>query len=192
MKITKIHSGITFQESTLLKAYISLNTELRTRSKNDFEKDFFKLMNNSVYGKTMKNIRSRVDIRLATDKSQAKKLICQPNYKRRTIFSGYLVAIHLGKTELIYNKPIYVGMSILDLSKSLVYDFHYNYIKPKYGCRVKLLFTHTGSLIYEIETDDFYKDIEKDIESKFDTSYYPVDHKGVKQLVKKSNRNDEG
>ncbi|KAK3755472.1 hypothetical protein QZH41_005976 [Actinostola sp. cb2023] len=84
------------------------------------------------------------------------------------------------KTELVFNKPVYVGMSILDLSKNLMYDFHYNYIKKKYGNKSKLLFTDTDSLLYEIETEDFYADISKDIEAKFDTSSYPEGHRGIK------------
>jgi len=120
MKITKVHRGIVFKESDWLKKYISLNTDLRTKAKNDFEKDFFKLMNNSVFGKTMENIRNRQDIKLATNEKQASKLICKPNYKRRTIFSEHLIAVHMNKTELVFNKPIYLGMSILDLSKSLM------------------------------------------------------------------------
>ena len=181
LKVTKVHRGIVFKESNWLGEYISLNTNLRTAAKNDFEKDFFKLMNNSVFGKTMENIRNRQDIRLATNEAQVKRLVGKPNYKRRTIFSENLVAVHMGKTELNFNKPIYVGMSILDASKALMYDFHYNYIKPKYGIslpdgkagsRAELLFTDTDSLMYEIKTEDFYKDIYADLESKFDTSAY--------------------
>ena len=142
-------------------------------------------MNNSVFGKTMENIRNRQDIKLVTTPEQAAKLINRPNYKKRTIFSEDLAAIHMGKTELKFNKPVYIGMSILDLSKNLMYEFHYDYIKPKYGEKIQLLMTDTDSLIYEIETDDFYKDIEKDIKTKFDTSAYPEDHKGVKLRTNK-------
>lgn len=156
MKITKVHSGIKFQESAWMKPYIDLNTELRTKAQNEFEKDFFKLMNNSVLGKTMENIRNREDVRLVTNEFQAAKLINQPNYKNRTIFLENLAAIHMRKTELVFNKPTYIGMAVLDLSKSLMYNFHYNYIKPTFGGRAELLFTDTDSLMYEIKTDDFY------------------------------------
>ena len=176
LKLTKIHRGITFEESAWLKPYIDLNTDLRAKANNDFEKDFFKLMNNSVFGKTMENIRNRVDIRLVTRVSQAKKLTCKPNYQHQTIFSKNLAAVHMKKVSLKFNKPVYLGMSILDLSKTLMYDFHYNYIKPKYGDNAKLLFTDTDSLAYEIETEDFYRDISSDVKSKFDTSNYPKDH----------------
>ena len=176
LKLTKIHRGITFEESAWLKPYIDLNTNLRAKATNDFEKDFFKLMNNSVFGKTMENIRNRVDIRLVTRVSQAKKLTCRPNYQHHTIFCENLTAVHMKKVSLKFNKPVYLGMSILDLSKTLMYDFHYNYIKPKYGDNAKLLFTDTDSLAYEIETEDFYRDISSDVELRFDTSNYPKYH----------------
>ena len=163
-----------------------MNTKLRAKATNNFEKDFFKLMNNSVFGKTMENIRNRVDIRLVTNQKAAKKLISKTNYQHRTIFCENLVAIHMKKTKLVFNKPVYLGMAILDLSKTLMYDFHYNYIKPKYAEKAKLLFTDTDSLAYEIETSDFYKDIAPDIKTKFDTSNYPVDHpSGIETGVNK-------
>ena len=176
LKLTKIHRGITFDESAWLKPYIDLNTNLRAKATNDFEKDFFKLMNNSVFGKTMENIRNRVDIRLVTRESHAKRLTCKPNYQHHTIFCENLTAVHMKKVSLKFNKPVYLGMSILDLSKTLMYDFHYNYIKPKYGDNAKLLFTDTDSLAYEIQTEDFYRDISSDVKDKFDTSNYPKDH----------------
>ena len=133
-------------------------------------------MNNSAFGKTMENLRNRVDVRLVTSEDKARKLFAKPNYETRTIFPNNLIAVHMKKTKLKLNKPIYLGMSILDLSKTLMYDFHYNYIKPKYDNKAKLLFTDTDSLAYETETKDFYKDIAPDIESMFDTSNYPKIH----------------
>ncbi|GFX21321.1 uncharacterized protein TNCV_2252681 [Trichonephila clavipes] len=106
---------------------------MRTKASNDFEKDFFKLMNNSVFGKTMENIRKRLDIRLCCDTKKVEKLIAKPNFRGRNIFSENLAAIHMNKTKVKFDKPIYVGMSILDLSKHLMYDFHYNVMIPKYG-----------------------------------------------------------
>ena len=91
----------------------------------------------------------------------------------------------MGRTKLVWEKPVYVGAAILDLAKCFMYDFHYNYIKPKYGDKAQLLMTDTDSLIYEIKTDDFYKDIEDDIPSRFDTSAYPADHQGIKLRVNK-------
>ena len=186
LKLTKIHRIIEFKQSGWLAPYIALNTDLRTNAKNNFEKDFFKLMNNSVFGKTMENIRNRKDIKLVTSKRQAVKLIAKPNFKNRTIFTENLISVHMSKTKLIFNKPVYVGMCILDVSKTLMYNFHYNYIKPKYNDKALLLMTDTDSLCYEIETEDFYKDISSDVESKFDTSAYPKDHpSGIKTGVNK-------
>ena len=133
-------------------------------------------MNNSVFGKTMENIRNRVDIKLVTDKKKARKLAAKPNFNHCNIFSEDLVAIHMKKTKLVFNKPVYLGMSILDLSKTLMYELHYNYIKQKYGDKAKLLFTDNDSLMYEIQTEDFYKDINEDVKHRFDTSDYPPNH----------------
>ena len=176
LKLTNIHRGIKFKESQWFKKYIALNTDLRTKAKNEFEKDFFKLINNSVFGKTMENIRNRSVIKLVTDKIKAEKLAAKPNFKHRNIFKEDLIAIHMKKTSLTFDKPVYLGMCILDLSKTLMYDFHYNYIKRKYGDKAKLLFTDTDSLMYEIKTEDFYKDISGDVKDKFDTSDYPHNH----------------
>ena len=176
LKITKIHRGIKFEESTWLKQYIDLNTDLRSKANNEFEKDFFKLMNNSVFGKTMENIRNRVDIRLVNSEKKAMKLAAKPNFKHCNIFDENLVAIHMKKTKLVFNKPVYLGMCILDLSKTLMYDFHYNYIKNKFNDKATLLFTDTDSLAYEIETEDFYKDISGDVHGFFDTSNFPKGH----------------
>ena len=177
LKITCIHSGIKFVESEWMKPYIDKNTNLRAKAKNNFEKDFFKLMNNSVFGKTMENIRNRVDVKLVNTKEKLRQLVAKPNLKSPPkIFSENLVSVHMKKTSLTMNKPVYLGMCILELSKIIMYDFHYNYIKSKYGDKAKLLFTDTDSLMYEIETEDFYKDISGDVKDRFDTSDYPENH----------------
>ena len=164
-----------------MRPYIDLNTSLRTASKNDFEKDFFKLMNNSVFGKTMENIRNRVDIRLVNEEKQAEKLVSKPTFEGRTIFCEDLAAVYMKRTKIMFDKPIYVKFCILDLSKMLMYDFHYNYIVKKYGQNQKLLFTDTDSLAYEIKTEDFYQDISNDVTEKFDTSNYAKNHpSGIK------------
>ena len=178
LKVTKIHRGIVFHDSPWMKPYIDFNTKLRMKSKNDFEKDFFKLMNNSVFGKTMEDIRKRTVIKLVTSPEQAAKLINKPNYINRTTFSPNLAAIHMGKTSIYMDKPKYLGMAILDVSKTLMYDFYYGYIKPKYGDKVKLLFTDTDSLMFLIETEDFYEDIATDVHEWFDTSNFPKDKDG--------------
>ena len=176
LKLTNIYRGIRFEESQWLEKYITLNTNLRMEAKNEFEKDFFKLMNNSVFGKTMENIKNRVNIKLVNDKKQAEKLSAKPNFNHCNIFSEDLVAIHMKKIKLHFNKSVYLGMCILDSSKTLMYEFHYNYIKKKYGDKAKLLFTDTDSLMYEIQTEDFYKDISADVKHRFDTSDYPPNH----------------
>ena len=174
LKITKVHRVLKFDQSPWLEQYIDFNTQKRTEAKNSFEKDFFKLMDNSVFGKTMENIRKRVDVRLVTDKKKLLKVAAKPSYVSSKIFNENLVAVHKIKETLILNKPAYIGMCILDLSKMLMYDFHYNYNKKKYGDKAKLLFTDTDSLTYEIEAPDVYKDFWND-KDKFDNSDYPQD-----------------
>ena len=176
LKIKHIHRGIKFVESEWMKPYIDKNTNLRAKAKNNFEKDFYKLMNNSVFGKTMENIRNRVDVKLVNNENKLRKLVAKPNFRSRKIFSENLVSVHMKKTSLTMNKPVYLGMCILDLSKTIMYDFHYNYIKSKYGDKAKLLFSDTDSLMYEIQTEDFYKDISGDVKDRFDTSDYPENH----------------
>ena len=174
LKVTKVYRVLEFNQSPWLRQYIDFNTEKRTNAKNTFEKDFFKLMNNSVFGKTMENIRKRVDVRLVTDEKKLLKLTSKPIYVSSKIFNENLVAVHKIKETLTLNRPAYVGMCILDLSKTLMYDFHYNYIKSKYGDKAKLLFTDTDSLTYEIEAKDVYQDFWSD-KHKFDNSDYPED-----------------
>ena len=160
-----------------MKPYITKNIKLRKEAKNDFEKDFFKLMNNAVFGKTIENIRKRQNVELVDDRKKALKLSSKPNFDRATIFDEHLVAVHMKKTEVYFNKPIFVGQAILDISKTLMFDFHYNYIRNKYGNKAK---------VYHIQTDDFYKDINKDVKKWFDTSNYPeIRPSGIKTGVNK-------
>ena len=143
-------------------------------------------MNNSVFGKTIENIRKRQNVILVDDRKLANKLSSKPNFERLTIFDENLIAVHMKKTEVYFNKPIYVGQAILDLSKTLMFDFHYNYIRKKYDNKAELLFTDTDSLMYLIQTDDFYHDIRKDIKKKSDTSDYLENHpSGIKTGVNK-------
>ena len=172
LKITKVHRVLEFNQSPWLKQYIDFNTEKRKNAENAFEKDFFKLMNNSIFGKTMENIRKRVDVRLVTDEKKLLKYSSKPTYVSSKIFNENLVAVHKIKETLTLNRPAYLGACILDLSKTLMYDFHYNYIKKKYGDKAKLLFTDTDSLTYEIEAEDVYQDFWND-KNKFDNSDYP-------------------
>ena len=141
-------------------------------AKNAFEKDFFKLLNNSVFGKTMENIRKRVDVRLVTDKKKLSKLASKPTFVNSKIFSEDHFAVHKRKEILKLDRPAYLGMCILDLSKTLMYEFHYSYIKRRYDDKAKLLFTDTDSLCYEIQTKDIYNELWENKEL-FDNSDYP-------------------
>ena len=186
MNLKKVHRGIKFKQSSWMEPYIRKNTNLRKKAKNVFEKDFFKLMNNSVFGKTIENFRKRQNVHIIDNRKMADKLSSKPNFERLTIFDENLVAVHMKKTEVYFNKPIYVGQAILDLSKTLMFDFHYNYIRKKYDDKAGLLFTDTDSLMYLIQTDDFYHDIRKDVTKKFDTSdYYHYHPSGIKTGVNK-------
>ena len=147
-----------------------MNTELRKEAKNDFEKDFFKLMNNSVFEKTMENVRKHQDIKLVTTDKRRNQLVSEPNYHAIKGFSENLVAIEMKKTKVELNKPVYLGLSILDISKILMYEFWYYYIKPKYQDNAKLCYMDTDSFIINIKTEDFYEDIVDDVEKRFDTS----------------------
>ena len=174
LKVSKIHRVLEFNQSPWLKKYIDFYTHKRKYAKNAFEKDFFKLLNNAVFGKTMENLRKRVDVKLVTNEKQLNNLTSKPTYVSSKIFNENLVAVHKIKEQLTLNRPAYIGMCILDLSKTLMYDFHYNYIKTRYGSKAQLLFTDTDSLCYEIETDGIYEDLWQD-KHIFDNSDYPKD-----------------
>lgn len=173
--LTKIHRAIKFKQSPWLKPFVDLNTEKRKTAKNDFEIDLFKLFVNSIYGKTMEQIRNRLDIRLVSDPQKAEKLIAKPNFIDRTVYNENLVGIHMGKTKLVFNKPIYIGMSILDISKYHMYSFHYDVMQPFYGEKIQLCYQDTNSFIYDIDTNDLYNDLSS-LSEHLDTSNYPVNH----------------
>ena len=174
LKLKKIHRIIEFNQEAWLKPYIDMNTELRKLAKNDFEKDLFKLMNNSVYGKTMGNIRKHREIKLVTTDKKRSKLVSEPNYHTINLISEDLSIIEMKKTKVKMNKPIYLGLSILEISKILMYEFWYDYTKPKYNDNVRLCYMDTDSFIMNIKTNDFYKDISDDVDNRFDTSNYEV------------------
>ncbi|KAL9982399.1 hypothetical protein ACROYT_G004435 [Oculina patagonica] len=177
MKLKKVHRVLEFEQECWMEPYIRMNTEFRKKAKNDFEKNFYKLMNNSVFGKTMENLRNRVDIRIARsdETKKIRKLVASPLYSRHVMFSNDLVGIDMRKSRLFLNKPVYTGMTILDVSKLCMYDFFYNHLKKEYGERCELLYTDTDSLLLEIETEDVYADMAKNID-KYDTSDYPKEH----------------
>ena len=157
-----------------MKEYIDFNTRLRTAAKNDFEKDFYKLMNNSVFGKTMENIRKHRNIKLVNNEEEYLKNVMKPSFKSGTLLGPELMGCKMGKVRVVMNKPVYLGQAILDLSKTIMYEFHYDYMIPKYGDRLKLCYMDTDSLIYSIGTEDIYSDIADDVESRFDTLAIPT------------------
>ena len=173
--LEKIHRAIEFKQSAWMREYIDFITRLRTAAKNDFEKDFYKLMNNSVFGKTMENIRKHRNIKLVNNEEEYLKNVMKPNFKSGTLLGPDLMSCEMGKVRAVMNKPVCLGQAILDLSKTIMYEFHYGYMIPKYGDRLKLCYMDTDSLIYSIKTEDFYSDISPDVESRFDTSGYPND-----------------
>ena len=174
LKLKKIHRVIEFNQKEWLKPYIDMNTELRKAAKNDFEKDLFKLLNNSVFGKTMESIRKHRDIKLVSTDKKRSKLVSEPNYHTINLISEDLSIIEMKKTKVKMNKPIYLGLSILEISKILMYEFWYDYMKPKYDNNVKFCYMDTDSFIMNIKTNGFYKDIANDVENRFDTSNYVV------------------
>ena len=121
-------------------------------------------MNNSVFGKAMKNVRQHRDIKLVTTDEKRNKLSSETNYHTPKHFSENLLAIEMKKTKVKMNKPIYLGMSILDISKTLMYELWYDYLKPKYGDKVKQCYTDTDSFIVHIITEIFLEDISNDVE----------------------------
>lgn len=182
MKLTKIYRVLQFKQQAWLKPYIELNTKLRAAAKTDFEEDFFKLMKNSVFGKTMEDVRKRVNSKLITEPSVFKKHAAKVTYKRSEVFVNdeekqeYFVGLEAKRTSVKLDKPIYTGFTVMELSKLHMNDSHYNHIMKKYGPeKAKLLFTNTDSLTYHIKTDDLYQDMKQDLHL-YDTSNYPQDH----------------
>lgn len=187
LKLKKVHRVLTFMQDKWLKPYIDLNTKMRTNSKNEFEKKFYKLMANAVYGKTMENVRCRKDIHLVRKwegRYGAQNYIAQPNFKRCIPFNENFVAIEMSKTNIMFDKPLAVGMSVLDISKTLMYYFYYNHLKQMYEDKVSLLYTDTDSFIIEVETDCFYADMKENL-NLYDTSDFPSNNIYGMPLVNK-------
>ena len=170
-----MHGVFQFNQKAWLKPYIDMNTKLRKEAKNEFEKDFFKLMNNAVFGKTMENVRKHRDIKLVTTDKRRNQLDSERNYYTVKYFLENLIAIEMKKAKVKMSKSIYLGMSILDISKTLVYEFRYDYIKPKNQDRAKLCYMDTDSFVIHITTEDFHGDFADDVEKWFDTSDYDKD-----------------
>ena len=182
MKLTKIHRVIRFKQSDWMKKYIDFNTEKRTNAANSFEKNFFILMINSFYGKTMENLRKRTNVRLLNNEKDFLKCTSRPTHITHKIFGKNYAAIHEIKPVLMLSKPVYVGFIVLGLSKWLMYDFHYSFIEKHFGAL--LLFTDTDSLTYEIKSKDVYEEFFKQ-KHLLSFSNYPKDSKFFDQTNKK-------
>ena len=168
-----MHRVIKFVQRAWMKPYIEKNTKLRMEPKNEFEKNFYKLMNDSVYGKTMENIRNHRDIKLVTNNVRRKKLASEPNYHTCKHFSENLIAITMKQPRILMHKPVYIGQTVLDISKILMYEFWYDCIKAKHGDKARLQCMDTDSFIIYIDTED----ISDDIKRWFDNSGYCKDDK---------------
>ena len=125
--------------------------------------------------KTMENVRKHKNIELVTTERRRKYLVSEPNYHSTKFFTENLLAIEMRKTQIVMNKPVYLGLSILDLNKTVMYEFWYDYVKPKYGENAKLCYMYTGSFLVHVKTDDNYKHIAEDVETRFDTSNFKID-----------------
>ena len=159
-----------------MKPYIDFNTQLRSQATNDFEKDFFKLMNNAVFRQTVENIRKHRSIKLVTNEEKYLKTVMKPNFKSGLLLGEDLMGCEMGRIKVIINKTIYLGQAILDLSKIVMYEFHYDYMKQGYNDnRIQLCYMDTDSLVSRIKTKDFYADIADDVSMRFDTSGYIAD-----------------
>lgn len=187
LKLKKIHRVLEFDQECWLKDYIDLNSRLRQLATSEFEKTFYKLMNNSVYGKTMESVKNRKDVRLITKwdgRFGAEALISKPNFHACSIFNEDLIAVEMDKLQIYMNKPIYIGLCVLDISKTVLYEFHYEFAKKQLDAEYKLLYVDTDSLLYEIKCEDAYDIMKKNIH-RFDTSDYPPENPYQMPLVNK-------
>ena len=173
MKLIKIHRILSFKQSNWLKSYVEFNTVKRNQSPDEFSKNMCKLLNNCIYGKSIENMRQRMNVKLINDKKLYQRYINKSNFISLKIFDKNFVAVHCSKTALTLNKPIYVEFCILELSKLLMYQFHYDYVLKTFD-NVKLLITDTDSLVYEIKGSNVYEQCFKD-KHLFDFSGYSKD-----------------
>ena len=169
--LEKVQRVIKFNQDSWLKPYIDMNTDLRKKAKNEFDKYFLKLMNTAVFGKTLENVRKYRDIKLVTTERRRNYLVSEPNYYTTKFFTENLVVIEMKKTEILVNKLVHLGLSILELSKILMYEFWHDYVKPKYSEKVNFCQMNIDSFI----------DIAEVVESRFDTSNYELDKKGKRK-----------
>jgi hypothetical protein len=175
--LDKIHRAICFEQARWMKPYIDLNTNYRKLATNDFERDFWKLLNNSVFGKSIEDKKKRINFELVSNKKKMLKMVSKPNFEDRIIYRENLCAVKFKKKTVLLDKPIYIGFTVLELAKKLIFQFHYEIMKPYYKHNVRLLYTDTDSLFYEITTDDIFEDLRDErLREHFDFSNYPRDH----------------
>ena len=170
MVLKKVHRAIEYTQKPWMRDYIDHNTAMRNQAKregNAVLTDFFKAANTNVFGKTMENTREYSCVRFATTMRDFTGYVNVPNFKEGKFVNDQVATMHIRKTEVKLDKPIYAGQKILDLSKMLMYDFHYNVIRKKYGASARLLFTDTDSLCYVINTDDIFDDM-AELQQHFD------------------------
>jgi hypothetical protein len=178
LRLTVVRRCLQFDQSPWMKPYIDFCVAQRQAATSDFHRDLFKLLMNSVFGKTMENVRKRRSLRLFTpaDRRLLLRKVASPFVRAITVLSPTLVAVESYPTTVKLHKPIYCGAAILDIAKTLVYDFHYNTMMARYGHeRCRLLFTDTDSLCYHIQTQDVYRDMAA-FQHRLDTSAYPASH----------------
>ena len=180
----KVHTAKGFKQADFLKPFIEFNTEKRKNAKNDCEKDLFKLMNNSVYGKTMENVRKHGDYEIANTPERFQKLVNKLLFKHRHIINEDLVIVEKDKRTVEVNKPIFWGMSILDYSKIHMYSFYFDVLKPKYDNKIRLVYADTDRYVVKVETDDLYEDF-KEINEYMGFSDYPPKHPNYDKTNKK-------
>ena len=171
LKLKKIHRAIKLEQKEILKPYIEFSTEKRKNSRNDFEKDIFKLLNNAVFGKTMEDKRKHLDFEIVSDERRFVKCVNNPSFKHSHIINENLVGVEKQKPKLKLDKPIFIGMGILDLSKQHMYRFYYDVMKPKYGDNIRMVYTDTDSFVFHTKTDDIHQDL-KEINDEMDFSGY--------------------
>ena len=175
LKLKKVCKAIAFYQGVWLEPYIKMEPDLRKDAKNDFEKGFYKLVNNAVFGRSIMNVRRHRDIKLVTDDKKRCKLASKPSYHTTKQLSENFLSMEMKKTKIKMNVPIYIGFAILEISKTVMWKFFYDLPKPKYGDKIKLCYTDTDSFIFYIRIEDFYEDIADDVEEWFDTSNYVID-----------------
>ena len=176
IRVKKIHAGIIFKQGPIMKSYVDFNSEKRAQATNKFDTDFYKLLSNSLYGKTIENPEKQSKVKLCSESSMYENYVGKPNFKNAKRINSKLMGVEMKYSSIKINKPFNIGMSILDLSKWHMYNFHYNVMKAIFGDRVHLLYTDTDSFIYEISSADVYEELRPHARDYFDFSNYPENH----------------